>query len=365
MTRTPDQPDRSDYPEKSFDRFDPTHASDGPEPPPTGDSPMAPTSPGSGEPNPNAPDVNPEQAVLDDVIPDDAVDAGFEGRREEVVALMHDGVPEPGPTFWDEVDRSLATAEAERVGSSVDLGTATGAGADGRIDADIGVGGGTVIDLSQARDSAAARQAPDAPAHHISPTTLRLMVAAALLVAVGGAFLVANRIEPETSTAAVGVDSAADNGSSAEEADGAEEPEPPATSLVPALSNSAEPGLNFDFGEILAVTDQDGVSWITFDRHRFGELAGLELTAEPRYELATDFHGGGTLSADPRTYPVASDASILIIEDEVFDLACGSEELLEVFVASSLDDIAAVDAVVSLTFNEAGQVVGIRDQRGC
>ncbi|MGH1492124.1 MAG: hypothetical protein ACRBK7_22495 [Acidimicrobiales bacterium] len=142
--------------------------------------------------------------------------------------------------------------------------------------------------------------------------------------------------------------------------------EPPTTATTQAsMINQAEPELRFDYGEIDRFERVDGVDWIWFDRHGFGDQQGVELQVEPRYEMATDWHGGGNVNPKLRSYPLASNVNILELDPGDFVAGCADLSLDWDFIESDLASIKALDSLVSLTFNENNQVTLIRDQRAC
>lgn len=132
------------------------------------------------------------------------------------------------------------------------------------------------------------------------------------------------------------------------------------------MINQAEPELRFDYGEIVRYERVQGVGWIWFDRHSFGELQGPELGEEPRWEMATDWHGGGNVNPSLRAYPLAPEARTLEIDPADFKVACADLSLPWDFVDSDVPTLLAHDwHLASLTFDEDHRVVLIRDQRGC
>jgi len=139
-----------------------------------------------------------------------------------------------------------------------------------------------------------------------------------------------------------------------------------ATTQLEPLTNQAEPGLRFDYGDIVRFERVDGVDWIWFDRYTFGDSQGVELVEEPRWEMATDWHGGGNVNPLVRTYPLAPGATTLEIDPTDFELACGDLTLPWEFIDSDvLTLLEGGAAIVSLTFDAQNRVVLIRDQRTC
>ncbi len=134
--------------------------------------------------------------------------------------------------------------------------------------------------------------------------------------------------------------------------------------LIPA-DNQAESGLRFDYGEIERVETVGDVTWIWFDRWTFATLQGTELTEEPRWEMATDWHGGGNVNPRQRRYPLASEATVLEIDPVDFVEACGDLDLPWAFVQTDIETLAGHASLASLTFNADGEVTLARDQRGC
>lgn len=139
----------------------------------------------------------------------------------------------------------------------------------------------------------------------------------------------------------------------------------------PGLVNEAEAGLRFDFGIVERMEEVDGTVWIWFDRVSFTEeqLAGLDHQVEPRYELASDFHGGENVSTRLRTFPLADDATILLLDPAIAEAVCAGEESntdpFEAFTVSPGLAEGWQPLTVSLTFDEGGEVTTVRDQTGC
>ena len=131
--------------------------------------------------------------------------------------------------------------------------------------------------------------------------------------------------------------------------------------------NQAEQGLRFDYGGVVGFERVDGVDWIWFDRYSFADSQGTELSEEPRWEMATDWHGGANVNPRLRSYPLAPDARILEIDPGDYEAACADLDLPWEFIDS--DVVALLEngtgSLASLTFNDELQVVLIRDQRGC
>lgn len=134
-----------------------------------------------------------------------------------------------------------------------------------------------------------------------------------------------------------------------------------------APTNEAESNLQFDYGKIDRFQTINGVDWIWFDRWSFGsdQLAGPELQSEPRWELASDWHGGGNVNPRLRAYPLAPDADVLVIDAGVYDAVCGGDNVTGQFNASDLASLVALDGLTSLTFDDNQHIVLVRDQRGC
>jgi hypothetical protein len=130
--------------------------------------------------------------------------------------------------------------------------------------------------------------------------------------------------------------------------------------------NEAEPDLRFDIGLLVGGDGGTTTGWIRFDRYRFIDLQGPELTEEPRYELATD---ACCRNDNPRlrTYHLASDVEVLAIDPEAFALVCDGEfDHRWDYQVVDLDGLLADGEVfVSLTFDDNREVVRIRDQTGC
>ncbi len=135
------------------------------------------------------------------------------------------------------------------------------------------------------------------------------------------------------------------------------------------MINQAEPDLRFDFGDIVRIEQVDGVDWIWFDRSGFGEdqIQGPEHQSEPRYELATDWHGGINVNPKLRTYPLAPEVQVLQIDPEALKRSCAFEEFSgPTFIESDVPTMLAAGADrVSLSFDEQVRVILVRDQMNC
>ncbi len=131
--------------------------------------------------------------------------------------------------------------------------------------------------------------------------------------------------------------------------------------------NQAEAGLRFDYGGIVRYERVDGVAWIWFDRYTFGDLQGVELTEEPRWEMATDWHGGDNVNPRLRSYPLAPGARTLEIDPADFEAACADLNLPWDFIESDVPALLTngTAPLASLSFDADHRVVLIRDQRGC
>ncbi|MEM8924961.1 MAG: hypothetical protein AAGD35_15760, partial [Actinomycetota bacterium] len=88
---------------------------------------------------------------------------------------------------------------------------------------------------------------------------------------------------------------------------GADDTETTAEAGATGPVNEAEDGIRFDYGVVERIEEVDGTVWIWFDRSGFGpdQLSGLDHQVEPRYELASDFHGGENVNPRLRTFPLA------------------------------------------------------------
>ncbi|MEM8924080.1 MAG: hypothetical protein AAGD35_11315, partial [Actinomycetota bacterium] len=136
--------------------------------------------------------------------------------------------------------------------------------------------------------------------------------------------------------------------------------------------NEAEDGIRFDYGIVERIEDVDGTVWIWFDRSGFGpdQLSGLDHQVEPRYELASDFHGGENVNPRLRTFPLADGAAILLLNPVIAEAVCAgdqtdAEEPFEAFTAATVLAEGWQERTVSLTFNDSGEVTIVRDQTGC
>ncbi len=147
--------------------------------------------------------------------------------------------------------------------------------------------------------------------------------------------------------------------------------------------NQAEEGLRYDYGEIERVEVVGGVTWVWFDRWTFGiglddaggytTLQGVQHVVEPRWELATDWHGGGNMNPRQRRYPLSPSVSVLEIFPGAFDAVCGGETdtagFLEsdaaTFFESDIATVAGHRRLSSLTFNPDGEATLVRDQGNC
>ncbi len=143
-----------------------------------------------------------------------------------------------------------------------------------------------------------------------------------------------------------------------------------------AADNQAEDELRFDYGMIERVEIVAGVTWIWFDRWTFGAgldangntiiQQGVELTEEPRWELASDWHGRGNANPRLRRYPLASDASVLELDpDDIVEVCGGNFTHPYEFVETDAATLARHNGLSSLTFNTDGAVTLVRDQRAC
>ncbi len=143
------------------------------------------------------------------------------------------------------------------------------------------------------------------------------------------------------------------------------------TTLADGPVNQAESGLKYDYGLIVSYEIVDGDTWISFDRGAFGinQLQGTALDFEPRYEMATDFHGGLNQNPRLRTYRLANDFQVLELDPDTFEAGCSADPVDVNYVESDLDLLLATayedGSLVSLTFDSQVEVVLIRDQRGC
>jgi len=139
----------------------------------------------------------------------------------------------------------------------------------------------------------------------------------------------------------------------------------------PELVNEAEGDIRFDYGIIERMEEIDGTVWIWFDRVGFGpdQVTGPDHQAEPRYELASDWHGGENVNPRLRTFPLANDAEVLLLNPAVIEVVCGGgrtdEESYDVFVPQNVIAEGFESLAASLTFNDSGEVSLVRDQTNC
>jgi hypothetical protein len=128
--------------------------------------------------------------------------------------------------------------------------------------------------------------------------------------------------------------------------------------------NQAEAGLLFDVGSVGLYFEADGAQWIGFDRFQSVDgTQGTSWTVEPIYAAATD---SGFLNENPqlRNYRLAPGVQFLEIAN--LDQACDDFDADVTWVAVSQERFAAVDpGLVTLTFDNSGDVVRLRDNRGC
>ncbi len=143
------------------------------------------------------------------------------------------------------------------------------------------------------------------------------------------------------------------------------------TAQAPRIANDAESNLRFDVGSIEETIEIDGVYWISFDR--FQDLEGRNGTdwdTEPLYAAATD---ANFINQNPRlrNFPLSPAVDVLYMSNHEavclwwFDEEAGDDEIRwESVGTAGLGDMVG-EYFVSLTFDSDGNVVRIRDQRGC
>lgn len=143
------------------------------------------------------------------------------------------------------------------------------------------------------------------------------------------------------------------------------------TTPAPRIANDAESNLRFDVGSIEGTVELDGVHWISFDR--FQDLEGRNGTdwnTEPLYAAATD---ANFINQNPRlrNFPLSPSVDVLLMAnlDAVclwwFDPDAGEREIRWESVGVAGVGNMVDQYFVSLTFDGAGNVIRIRDQRGC
>lgn len=153
-----------------------------------------------------------------------------------------------------------------------------------------------------------------------------------------------------------------------------EDPEPDAPA---GPTNQAEDGLRFDLGTIAEVFTADGRTWIAFDRYQVDGTGaqGTDLDEEPDYALGTDLAPFISENDRLRTYRLAADVEVLGFPD--VDAACAqvwgwdqsSDDEVEGLPYEAVGTAFLPTLVdrffVTLTFDDQGEVVRVRDQRGC
>lgn len=271
----------------------------------------------------------------------------------------------PRPGYWDEIQARLEAVDAERAAPGSgrsDPGTeATEANMTSVTDTDV-----TFIRPSNMNSNDNSRS---------TQRNLFLAAAAVLVVALIGAGLVLRSAGDDDTTGVASDDTSeqvddtaastattrATTGDSADTTAGDDGPD---------LVNEAEDGLRYDYGIVERMEEVDGTVWIWFDRAGFGEeqLAGLDHQVEPRYELASDWHGGENTNSRLRTFPLADDADILLLNPVAIEEVCAggqAEEPFEAFTPGAVLADGWQELTVSLTFNDSGEVTAIRDQTSC
>ena len=165
-----------------------------------------------------------------------------------------------------------------------------------------------------------------------------------------------------TTTATTGVPEPEPSTSSSE---GSTTTESTAESGPDAMINQAESDLRFDYGQIMRAETVDGTNWIWFDRWSFADQAGPELDEEPRYEMATDWHGGANVNPKLRAYPLAPNVQVLELDPDDYVAGCEDLSLSWDFIDSDVQTLIDLEALVSLSFDANNAVLLVRDQRTC
>lgn len=138
------------------------------------------------------------------------------------------------------------------------------------------------------------------------------------------------------------------------------------TSGDAAPASDAEDDLVYDLGQIADVEGAEPSLVLVFDRYQFLDgSAGPDLETEPSIAGASDL-GYRNDETTLRRYPVAADAEVLAVDGSWLESTCaGANSGPAEYVDADLTTLAAGGAIVSLTFDDAGHVVTIRDQAGC
>lgn len=138
------------------------------------------------------------------------------------------------------------------------------------------------------------------------------------------------------------------------------------TSGDAAPASDAEDDLVYDLGQITEVEGSEPSLVLVFDRYQFLDgSSGPDLEAEPSIAGASDL-GYRNDETTLRRYPVAADAEVLAVDGSWLESTCAGDNVGPAeYIDADLTTLAAGTAIVSLTFDDAGHVVTIRDQTGC
>lgn len=292
---------------------------------------------------------------------------------DEISELFRPGdVPPRGPRYWQTIEATLTAVDHERA-----VGIAGSPPHDAAV---------TMLETVETNGRVQRRQDMQTPIDFDRSTnrTWFLVAAASIVVVLAiGAVLLARNGQSTTTGVAEPAPPAdtADDESTPTTADAPPSTQPPPedtdlpstppSSIGSEPINQAEPNLQYDYGFVESFETINGQVWISFDRSGFGEdqLSGPDLDFEPRYELATDFHGGLNVNPTLRTYPLAANASVLLLNPSTFEQTCAGEESEVPYLESDLVTLVSYaysdGALVSLTFDERQEVSLVRDQRGC
>ncbi len=192
--------------------------------------------------------------------------------------------------------------------------------------------------------------------------SLRVPGGPAVAVAVGALLMVSSC--GSTSDSASGTEPGVTATSTSVEPDASSGERDPSGDAV--ATSDAEEGLRYDLGQIVEVEASDGATVLVFDRFELTDgTSGPDLQTEPSIAGASDlsFLNENDLL---RRYPVAPDAEIDVVEPSWLTATCdGQNAGPAVYVDGELTDLSATSPIVTLTFDDTGQVVTVREQTGC
>lgn len=293
--------------------------------------------------------------------------------------------PHRGPEYWDRIRATLDAVDAEESGVSSrpvprDLDT-------GRLPARPSTMH-TIQDAATIQPHQSVTDGPVRPVNTARSTNRPsqrgriLLAAAALLIGAGIGVTALSAIDrsssTETITDPVGSMELIQPGDDTSLADGAEDAASTDPTVPPPLVNQAEPGLRFDFGALARIDEIDGVWWIWFDRYSVAGASGVDLDGPFSAAFASDAPPIGNVNPGLRTYRLAANATVRLIDPVAYEVICGGEGRPDepFFFTSTLDDLPSDlsrispywwdgTMLASLEFNEAGEVSVLSDSRGC